>query len=235
MSPAIGRPLIAPSLGRGLRWLAMKKEIPFQLIVGVAIILIGAGVLAGEFFLVKWLPRHQQRVKEETLQLLPYRNDALGIEIQVAAGLYGRIESFAGGVRITRPKFWSIPPTLTITSQPNPDGTFEFDPKVLAKWQTEGTYQELPRFHFSKTKIHNRDAVLIWQYKDRAMLLTARVISSERIIEMYCTPGKEDEDVYMQACEETVHTLQVAGPEPPPLPQSVIELSAPPRRSKPTR
>jgi len=213
----------------------MKREIPFQLIVGIAIILIGGGVLGGEYYLVKWLPHRQQQVRDETLKRVPYKNAQLGVEVEVASGIYGKIETFAGGVRITRPKFWSIAPALTITSQPNPEGTFEFDPKVLAKWQTEGTYQELPRFHFSRTKINNRDAVLIWQYKDRAMLLTTRVISSERIIEMFCTPGREDEDLYMQACEETVHTLKVAGPEPPPPAQPVIELTAPPRRPKPVR
>ena len=213
----------------------MKKEIPFQLIVGIAIILIGGGVLGGEYYLVKWLPHHRQQVRDETLKRSPYKNDTLGIEVEVASGIYGKIESFAGGVRITRPKLWSLAPALTITSQPNPEGTFEFDPKVLAQWQTEGTYQDLPRYHFSRTKINNRDAVLIWQYKDRAMLLTTRVISSERIIEMFCTPGREDEDLYMQACEETVHTLKVAGPEPPLPPQPVIELTAPPRRAKPTK
>src|SRR3990172_4993275 len=155
----------------------MKREIPFQLIVGIAIILIGGGVLGGEYYLVKWLPHRQQQVRDETLKRVPYKNAQLGVEVEVASGIYGKIETFAGGVRITRPKFWSIAPALTITSQPNPEGTFEFDPKVLAKWQTEGTYQELPRFHFSRTKINNRDAALIWQYKDRAMLLTTRVIS----------------------------------------------------------
>jgi len=213
----------------------MKREIPFQLIVGIAIILIGGGVLGGEYYLVNWMPHHKQQVREETLKRLPYKNDKLGVELEIASGLYGRVEEFVGGVRILRPKFWSIAPALTITSRPNPDGTFEFDPKVLAKWQTDGTYADLPRYHFSHTKINNREAVLIWQYKDRAMLLTTRVISSERIIEMFCTPGREDEDLYMQACEETVHTLKVVGPEPPPPAQPVLELTSPPRRAKPAR
>ena len=213
----------------------MKKQISFQLVVGLTALLIGGAVLGGEYYLVNWMPHHKQQVRDETLKRLPYKNDKLGIEIEVAAGLYGRVEEFPGGVRILRPKFWSIAPALTITSQPNPEGTFEFDPKVLAKWQTEGTYQELPRYHFSRTKINNRDSVLIWQYKDRAMLLTTRVISAERIIEMFCTPGREDEDLYMQACEETVHTLKVAGPEPPAPPEPVLELTPPPRRSKPAR
>jgi len=213
----------------------MKREISTQLLVALGIVLLGAGILAGEYFLVKWYPRHQQRVQEEALKLLPYRNDSLGIEMQVAAGLYGDVENFPGGVRITRPKFWSIPPSLTITSQPNPDGTFEFSPQILAKWQTQGTYEDIPRYHFEHTRINNRDAILIWQYKDRAMLLTVRVISSERLIEMYCTPGREDEELFMQACESSVHTLKVAGPEPPPPAPPVLELAPPAKRPKPAR
>jgi len=203
----------------------MKREFPTQLIVGLLIVLVGGGVLAGEYFLVKWYPRHKQRVTEETLKLLPYRNDSLGIEMQVAAGLYGRVNNFPGGVRITRPKFWSIGPSLTITSQPNPDQATEFSPQVLAKWQTMGAYEEIPRYHFERAKINKRDAVLIWQYKDRAMLLTARVISSDRLVEAYCTPGQADEAVFMQACESSVRTLKVAGPEPPPPAQPVLELT----------
>jgi hypothetical protein len=203
----------------------MKKEVPTQLLVGLAIVLVGGGALGGEYFLVKWLPKHRERVREETLELLPYQNAALGVEMQVAAGLYGKVEDFPGGVRITRPKFWSIPPALTLTSQPNPDATSEFSPEVLAKWQTEGVYQEIPRYHFERTKINNRDAVLIWQYANRAMLLTARVISPQRIVEAACTPGREDEDLYMQACDESVRTMKVAGPEPLPPLQPILELT----------
>ena len=211
----------------------MKKEIPTQLIVGLGILLIGGGVMGGEYYLVKWLPRHKAAVREETLQPVPYKNDKLGIELQIASGFMGDTEDFAGGVRIIRPKFWGIGPSLTITSQPNPEGTFEFDPKLLAKWQTDGIYQELPRYRFSRTKINNRDAVLLSQYRDRSMLLTTRVISSERIIEIDCSPGQEDEDLYVDACNETVHSLKVAGPEPPPPPEPVYELTPPARKTKP--
>jgi hypothetical protein len=211
----------------------MKMESRIQLVLGLLVVVLGGGVVAGEYFLVKWYPRHQQQVQEDTLKLLPYRNDSLGIEIQVAAGLYGEVEDFPGGVRITRPKFWSIPPALTITSQPNPDGTFEFSPQLLAKWQTQGTYEDVPRYHFEHTKINKRDAVLIWQYKDRAMLLTVRVISSDRLIELHCTPGREDEPLFMQACELSVHTLKVAGPEPPAPP--ILELATPVKRPKAAR
>lgn len=197
-----------------------------QLVVGFLILLVGCGILAGEYFAVKWYPRYQQRVTQETLRLLPYRNDTLGIEMQVAAGLYGAVENFPGGVRIQRPKFWSIGPSLTITSQPNPDQSPEFSPQILAKWETQGTLEELPRYRFEHSKINNRDAVLVWQFKDRAMLLTARVISPDRIVEADCTPGMADEPLYLQACETSLLTIKVAGPESAPTATpGVLELT----------
>ena len=202
----------------------MKMKIPTQLYVGIGILVIGGGVLAGEYLAVQFYPAYRNKVHERTLHLLPYRNDKLGIEMKVAAGLYGKVEDFAGGVRIKRPKFWSLEPTLTLTSRPNPDGTFEFSPYDLAKWQTQGTYEELPGYRYSRTKINNRDAVLIWQYKNRALLVTARLISPERIVEVNCTPGRSDEELYLQACEDSIHTIKVAGPEPPPPEQPVLEL-----------
>jgi hypothetical protein len=214
----------------------MKKDLQWQLLLGVSIILVGSGLVAGEYFLVKWYPRHTERVHEETLTLLPYRNDALGIQMRVAAGLYATVEGFPGGVRIMRSKFWSIGPSLTITSQPNPDQAPEFSPQLLAKWETQGVTEELPRYHFEHTKIQNRDAVLIRQYKQRSMLLTAHVISPERIVEANCSPGAADEDLFMEACEESLRTIKVAGPEAPPPNQGVVELTASPRQpARPAR
>jgi hypothetical protein len=186
-----------------------------QLWVALLIVLGGGGALGGEYFLVKWYPRHRQRVAEEVLTLSPYRNDNLGVEMQVAAGIYGRVESFPGGVKIYRPKFWSIGPSLTITSQPNPDNAAEFSPQILAKWESQGAIEEIPRYHFEHTKINNRDAVLISQFKNRSMLLTVHVISPERVVEADCTPGLADEDLYLQACQRSVETMKVAGPESP--------------------
>jgi hypothetical protein len=201
----------------------MKREIPGQLVVA-AVILLGGGLLVGtEYLLVRWYPGHRQRMNQETLKLVPYSNAALGVELQVATGIYGKSEEFPGGVKIRRPKFWGIGPYLTLTSQPNPDKASEFSPEVLAKWQTQGAYQQIPRYHFEHTKINNRDAVLIWQIKGRAMMLTTRVISPDRLIEVTCTPGQEDEDLFMQACEASVRTLKVAGPEPAPTPTPGVE------------
>ena len=187
-----------------------------QLWVALLIVLGGGGALGGEYFLVRWYPGHQRRVADEVLTLLPYRNDNLGVEMQVAAGLYGKVEGFPGGVKIYRPKFWSIGPSLTITSQHNPDNAAEFSPQILAKWESQGAIEEIPRYHFERTKLNNRDAALITQFKDRAMLLTAHLISPERVVEADCTPGLADEVLYLQACQRSVETIKVAGPEPPP-------------------
>jgi hypothetical protein len=207
----------------------MKKEISTQSIIALSVLLVGGAVLGGEYLLVKWYPHHQQRVTEKTLRLLPYRNDALGIEMQVAAGLYGKVDAFPGGVKITRPEFWSISPSLTITSQPNPDQSSEFLPQVLAKWQTEGVYQEVPRYRFEHTKINNRDAVLTWQLKDRYMVETARIITPDRIVMADCSPGQADEDLFLRACDESLRTTKVAGPEPPPTPSAGVEEIASPK------
>jgi len=92
-----------------------------QLWVALLIVLGGGGALGGEYLLVKWYPRHQQRVAEEVLTLLPYRKANLGIEMQGEAGIYGRVEGSSARVRISRPLFWSFGPSLTIISQSNPD------------------------------------------------------------------------------------------------------------------
>ena len=111
----------------------MKKHLSTQWILTIAIVVIGGAVLAGEMYLVNWLPGHRERVREEALKPVPYKNEKLGIELQIAAGFNGKTEEFAGGVRITHPKFMGFGPSITITSQPNPDGTFEFDPRALAR------------------------------------------------------------------------------------------------------
>jgi len=201
----------------------MKKQLPTQLIVGLGILLIGGGIVVGEYVLVKWYPTH----KAAALVLTGYKNDGMGFEMQVAAGINEKVETFAGGVRIFSPRFWSIGPSLTITSQPNPDQSTEFTPLDLAKWETDGALHELPRYHFEHTRINDRDAVLIWQYKNRAMLLTARVISPDHIVEANCTPGRADEDLFMQACEDSVKTIKVAGPPSPPPATPGVDVATP--------
>jgi hypothetical protein len=213
----------------------MKKHIPTQLIIGLGILLVGGGIVGGEYLLVKWYPTHKANVIKDTLTLTPYKNDGLGIDMQVAAGINEKVETFSGGVRIFSPRYLDTGPSITITSQPNLDKSGEFTPQELAIWQTDGVQHNLTRYEYDQTRINDRDAVLIWQYKDRAMLLTARIISPDRIVEANCTPGSADENLYMQACDESVRTIKVAGP-PSPQSQSptpgVIEIGPTPSSVK---
>ena len=203
----------------------MAKGISAQFIVALGILLIGGGLVGGEFFLVRWYPGHKERVAEETLVLTPYHNDGLGLDMQVAAGVFGRVESFPGGVKISKFKFLSIGPSLTITAQPNPDKAFEFDPHLLALWQTRGVTEDIPRYNFQHLEINKRDAALIWEQQNRLMWLTAHVMSPDRIVEAKCSPGREDEPLYLKACEESLRTIQLSGPFPPEPPQEPIELT----------
>ena len=194
----------------------MKKRIPFQWILAVAILVIGGGLVGGEYLLVKWYPGHRQRVSDETLKPSPYHNEALGIDLQIAEGLNGKVETFPGGVRIARSKFWSLGPSLKITSQPNPDQNWEFSPEDLAKWESRGVTEDLPLYHLEHTKVNNRDAMMIRELKGRFMHLTARILSKDRIVEADCSTGGEDEALYTEACDQTLRSIKIAGPEPPP-------------------
>lgn len=198
----------------------MKKQIPTQLIVGLGIFVIGSGIVGGEYLLVQWYPTHQANVMSETLKLIPYKNDGLGVDMQVAAGIDQKVDISPGEVRIYSPRLFSTDPSITLTSQPNPDQSSEFTPQILAIWETDGATHSLPRYEFNHIQINDRDAVLIWQSVNRHMVLTTRIISPERIIEAKCTAGGGDENLYMQACEESVKTIKVAGP-PSQLPSGV--------------
>ncbi|HEV2348247.1 MAG TPA: hypothetical protein VG028_00210 [Terriglobia bacterium] len=189
----------------------MKKDIPMQLYVGLGILLIGGVLLGGEYFLVKWAPLHKQRVVDETLKQLPYHNQSLGVDIQVAAGIFGQVENFAGGVKISRSRFWGVGPSLIITSEPNVDHASEFSQEILAKWETDGVLQNIPRYRFDHTKLADRDAVLIQRYKDHALWLTAHVMSPDRIIVADCTTGGGDQALLLEACDESLRSITVAG------------------------
>lgn len=212
----------------------MKKQMPIQLVVGLVIVLVGVGIVGGEYLLVRWYPGHKEAVKKETLELKPYKNDALGIEMQVAAGIKDKVEPFYGGVRIYSPRLWSEPPSIKITTEPNPDGSAEFTPQILAKWETDGVTQNLPRYHFEHARINSRDAVLIWQYKNRAMVLTVRILAPDRKVVGECSTGGADEDLYMQACDESFRSIKVAGPESP-APETPGVYEIPPAEQKPAR
>jgi hypothetical protein len=210
----------------------MRSMKSLQIIVAVLIVVVGGGGLAGEYILVKWWPVHKEAVTEKTLELLPYRNEGMGIEMQIAAGIYGKIRSFPGGVRIYRPKIIGSGPSITITALPSPDHSFEFRPQDLAVWQTDGIQKNIANYRFEHTQIMNRDAVLIWQPKNRRITETLRVIAPDRVIQADCTAADEtNEALYLQACDSSLRTMKLAGPEPPPPTEpGVQEIPGPPIR-----
>ena len=198
----------------GIRWEGMKKEIPIQLYVGLGILLIGGVLLGVEFFLVKWTPLHKQRVAEATLQQVHYQNESLGVDMDVAAGIFGKKESFPGGAKIFRPRFWGEGPSITLTSEPNVDHATEFSQYILAKWETDGVLGNIPNYHYDHTQILNRDAVILQRPRGHGVILTAHVISPDRIIVAECSTGDADPALLLEACDESLRTLKIAGPEP---------------------
>lgn len=198
-----------------LRWICMKREIPAQLLVGLSILLVGGALIGVEFIWVRLAPVHKARVAEETLKLLPFHSDALGLDMQVAAGFYGKVESFPGGTKIYKPQFFGAAPSIMITSEPNPDHSTEFSPQDLAVWETDGVTKNIPRYHFDVTTINDRNAVMIRQLTTRGMLLTARVISPEHTVVAACSTGGGDQVLLLDACEESLHSIKLTGSQPP--------------------
>ena len=217
------------------------KKLSMQMKFALGIILIGGGALLAEYVLVKWYPYYQGYKANKVLAQLPYQNTSLGIDMQVAAGIYGKVEDFPGGVRIYRSHLFSQGPALIITSQSNPNSAEEFSPQLLAKWQTAGTYQEIPDYRFEHLKIEGRDAVMIWQSAEHAKILpaisfdvpstgnttlvTAHIISPDHIVQANCRPGSGDPALFLRACEESLKSIKVNGPAPKEKPEpGVIEL-----------
>ncbi len=214
----------------------MKWKMPTQLKFALAILIIGGGALAGEYTLVKWYPYYKGYRANKALQMLPYHNPEMGIDMQVAAGIYGKVDDFPGGVRIYRPRIFGNGPSLTLTSQANPGHTDEFSLQLMAQWETKGTYEDIADYRFEHTKIQNRDAALIWQRRGPSMVLTAHIISPDHVVEANCLPGPSDESLYLQACESSLESINVAGPMPQPKPQpGILELQpvTPPRPKHP--
>ncbi len=217
------------------------KKLSMQAKFALGIILIGGAALAAEYILVKWYPYYQGHKANKVLEALPYQNATLGIDMKVAAGIYGKVDDFPGGVRIYRSHLFSHGPALIMTSQSNPNSADEFSPQLLARWQTAGTYEKIPDYRFEHMKIQGRDAVMIWQSAEHAKVLpaisfdvsssenpelvTAHIISPDHIVQANCRPGSSDPKLFLQACEESIKSIKVSGPPPKeePVP-GVLEL-----------
>jgi hypothetical protein len=207
----------------------MKIRASTQLIVALAIILIGGGALGAEVLLVKWYPTHRQAVTDALQKLLPYQNQKLGIEMEVAAGIYGKVQDRPDGVRIYRPQVFGPVPSLTILSLPNPDGATEFSADLLAQWETAGANHSILGYSYQHTQISGRNAALIHQPQNHMTVLTAHIISPQRILQVDCVPGADDQDIFVPACNATVYSIKLDGVPPPP-PAETAPVETKPRR-----
>ena len=187
----------------------MKFRASTQLIVALSIILIGGGALGAEVLLVKWYPIHKQAVTEALQRMLPYQNPKLGIEMEVAAGIYGKVQDIPDGVRIYRPQVFGPVPSLTIIALPNPDGAAEFSADLLARWETVGTNRSIIGYVYQQTQINSRNAAVIHQPENHMTVTTAHIISPQRILQVDCVPGADDQDIFVPACDATVYSIKL--------------------------
>ncbi|MGH9328077.1 MAG: hypothetical protein ACRD2B_15515 [Terriglobia bacterium] len=180
----------------------------------VILVIIGVIVLGTETLLVRWYPGHKQRVEAAILRQLPYQNEGLGLQMQIAFGIYGKVQDYAGGVKIYRPGLFGGGPSITISMQPNTSGSAQFSAQYMADLETEGTRNELAGYQFQHLTVNGRDAVLIWDYdsQTQAMNVTARVMAPDRMVQAVCKTGYGHQGVLTRACDESLRSIQLSGP-----------------------
>ncbi len=170
---------------------------------------VGVALLITQLLFLKYYPVYQEMRFTALSEGVPYEDSDLGIRMKIADGLYGEIETIPGGVRIRNNRLWRIGPSILITSRPNPDRSDKFSPTLIAKWQTRGVYEEIPEYAFAHLAINDHDAVIIRMLQGRNMHMLGRIISEERIVEIDCTPGQEDEITYMKLCNQTIRSVKM--------------------------
>jgi hypothetical protein len=210
--------------GLGSFWRSVSKfvgSISGQRKATIIIVIVGAILWGGEYLGIRWLPGHRERSVEAQLKQLPYQNNGLGIKMQVAAAIYGKVKNEPGSIVIYRSKLFGAGPSITITSQPNTTSSSQFSPELLAQIETAGVREKLVGYQFEHLTLDQRDAFLVSQYdnRTRTMDYTAHVMAPDRIVQVVCTPGSANPDLFSQACDESLRSIQVAGP-PSNLPQN---------------
>ncbi|MDE3181732.1 MAG: hypothetical protein KGM47_18965 [Acidobacteriota bacterium] len=190
------------------------------------IIIIAAAIVVGiEYLSVRWYPAHKDREDNAALKLLPYQNSTLEIQMQIASGIYGSVKDFPGGVEIRRSRLFGSGPVLRITTAPNPESASTFDDKLMAKIETAGTMSGDPTYQFERLTLNGRDAYIVSRYdaNSKSTNVTEAVMAPDRIIQAVCNTGTHDEDVFTQACNESLKSMNVKGP-PSKLPEKMGAL-----------
>ncbi|MGH9469310.1 MAG: hypothetical protein ACRD1N_03075 [Terriglobia bacterium] len=178
------------------------------------LVVAGAIALGCEYLLVRWYPGHETRVRASVLRELPYQNGGLGVQMKVAAGIYGKVQDSLGSVKIYRRALLGGGPSITLTSLPNTTGSAQLSPQYLATLETAGVRNQLTGYQFEHLTLNARDAVMIWQYQpgSRSMRVTARIMAPDRVLEAVCSTGSGNQGLYTRACDESLRSIALAGP-----------------------
>jgi hypothetical protein len=191
----------------------MRIQISGQRKVTIGILIVGAILLSAEFFFIRWYPGHQERVQQQELKLFSYQNGAMGLQMDIAAVLYGKVRDSGKDITISRWKLFGKRPSITISLKPN--SSSQFTPELLAQLETAGVRNNLFGYQFQHVTLGNRDAILIWQYDaaSRSMNVTAQVLAPDRMVQAICNTGSSgDQELYTEACNESLKSIQLSGP-----------------------
>ncbi|MGH9344391.1 MAG: hypothetical protein ACRD19_11600 [Terriglobia bacterium] len=178
------------------------------------ILVVAALVLGTEYAVKRWYPVHEQHVEDAALKQLPYQKASLGLQMQVAAGIYGAVADTGDSVKIYRSHISGGSPSITITLLPNPDGASQFTERFLDQAEATDAGSDLPGYQFQHVRLADRDAYIITRPDPQSKIttVTARVIAPDRIIQAVCTTGGADQEAYTQACNESLDSIQLSGP-----------------------
>lgn len=178
------------------------------------ILVIAVLVFGTEYALKRWLPAHEQRVEDAALKQLPYQKASLGLQMQVAAGIYGAVADTGDSAKIYRSHISGGSPSITLTLLPNPGHASQFTEEFLNQAEATDAGSDLTGYNFEHVRLAGRDAYIITRPDPRTKVTTvmARVIAPDRLIQAVCTTGGANQQVFTQACNESLDSIQLSGP-----------------------
>lgn len=182
--------------------------------VTVIILVIAALILGTEYTIKRWYPAHKHQEEDTALKPLPYENAALGLKMHVSAGFYEKIAASAAGVKIYRSHIMGGSPSITLTLLPNPDRASEFTEKFLDQQDESDPANNAPGYEFQHVRFAGRDGYLVTGPDPRTKITTvmARILAPDRMIQAVCSTGGAKQDVFTEACTESLTSINLSGP-----------------------
>lgn len=192
----------------------------------VIIVVVAAIVLGTEYAIKRWYPAHVQHLEDAALKPLPYQNASLGLKMQVSAGFYQHVAGAADGVTISRSSILGGSPSIALTLLPNPDGASVFTEQFLDHAESTDPASDVSGYNFEHIHLAGRDAYMITRPDPRAKttVITARIIAPDRIVQAVCSTGGARQDVFTEACTESLTSIALSGP-PSKLQQTPVNLN----------